>query len=90
MIPIFVECATNPLDGSGWWKTVEHPFQTLAACFEIKAALDSGNVETFESDLPIYQESIFNFGHFSNFFVPIFRQTVSAVAKNQKIPKTLI
>ena len=79
LIPVMIESATDPINGAGWWRTTERPFQTLAACFEIKAALDSGNVETFESNLPVYQDGTCNgYQHWS----AIGRDTTGALASN--------
>src|SRR5690606_2131173 len=34
------DSATSPLGGSRWWLDGEDPWQCLAACFELKAALE--------------------------------------------------
>jgi DNA-directed RNA polymerase len=52
--------ATNPLGDSAWWLTAENPWQCLAACYEIKAALDSGDPARFVSYLPIHQDGTCN------------------------------
>ena len=55
LLPAMIDSAKRPLDGAQWWMTAEKPFQTLAACIEISNALDSGNTETYESGVPVYQ-----------------------------------
>ena len=54
------DSAENPLNGNKWWQTAENPFQALATCREIINAIDSGNVETYESSLPIHQDGSCN------------------------------
>jgi DNA-directed RNA polymerase len=50
----------NPLQGSRWWNEAENPFQALAVCYEIVAALESGDPESFESSLPVHQDGSCN------------------------------
>jgi len=50
----------NPLDGKRWWLTAGHPWQCLAACIELKAALDSPVPEKYVSHLPIQQDGTCN------------------------------
>ena len=69
-----IDSAKRPLDGAQWWMTAEKPFQTLAACIEISNALDSGNTETYESGVPVYQfgflkKWLFYFSVFEIFFL---------------------
>lgn len=54
------ECATNPLGGSRWWLNAEDPWQFLAACMELKKALDSPDPTKFISHLPIHQDGTCN------------------------------
>lgn len=54
------ESATNPLDGSRWWLQAEDPWQCLAACFELKAALESPDPTKFVSSLPVHQDGTCN------------------------------
>lgn len=54
------DSATNPLDGRGWWKKADDPWQCLATCMELKAALDSPDPTKFESGLPIHQDGTCN------------------------------
>ena len=55
-----VDSAKNSLNGKRWWATAEEPFQALAACLEIVAALESGDPETFLSDLPVHMDGSCN------------------------------
>ena len=50
----------HPLDGKRWWLTAGHPWQCLAACIELKAALDSPVPEKYISRLPIQQDGTCN------------------------------
>lgn len=50
----------RPLEGRRWWLQAEGPFQALAACAEIIAAIDSGNPATFMSSLPVHQDGSCN------------------------------
>lgn len=54
------DSASNPLKGKRWWLTAEDPWQCLAACFELKAALDSPDPTKFVSSLPIHQDGTCN------------------------------
>jgi len=55
-----IDSAKKPLDGKRWWATVEEPYQALAACIEIVAAIESGDPETFMSDLPVHMDGSCN------------------------------
>lgn len=50
----------QPLDGKRWWLTAGHPWQCLAACIELKAALDSPVPEKYISRLPVQQDGTCN------------------------------
>jgi DNA-directed RNA polymerase len=50
----------NPLTGRRWWLQTEDAWQTLAACFELTAALDSPDPTKFVSHLPIQQDGSCN------------------------------
>ncbi|KAF2152358.1 DNA/RNA polymerase, partial [Myriangium duriaei CBS 260.36] len=50
----------NPLTGKGWWMKSDDPWQTLAACFELTAALESPDPTKFVSHLPIQQDGTCN------------------------------
>lgn len=54
------ETATNPLGGSRWFLTAEDPWQFLAACIELKNALESPDPEKFVSKLPVHQDGTCN------------------------------
>ncbi|EPZ32783.1 DNA-directed RNA polymerase, phage-type domain-containing protein [Rozella allomycis CSF55] len=47
-----IRSATQPLDHT-WWQSAENPFQFLAACIEYKNCIESGNVESYESAMPM-------------------------------------
>lgn len=59
-LPDIYDSATNPLDGNRWWLKSEDAWQTLAACYELKAALDSPDPTKFVSTLPIHQDGTCN------------------------------
>ncbi|TAQ91654.1 hypothetical protein B7494_g48 [Chlorociboria aeruginascens] len=54
------DSATNSLDGDRWWLEAEDPWQCLAACIELKSALDSPDPASFVSSLPIHQDGTCN------------------------------
>ncbi|KUI55946.1 DNA-directed RNA polymerase, mitochondrial [Cytospora mali] len=54
------DSASNPLTGKRWWLEAEDPWQCLAACFELKAALDSPDPTKFVSHLPVHQDGTCN------------------------------
>ncbi len=54
------DSATNPLEGKRWWLKAEDPWQCLAACFELKNALDCTHPSKFVSHLPIHQDGTCN------------------------------
>ncbi|KAJ3562544.1 hypothetical protein NPX13_g8531 [Xylaria arbuscula] len=55
-----VDSATNPLKGQKWWLKAEDPWQCLAACFELKAALESPDPTKFVSHLAVQQDGTCN------------------------------
>lgn len=55
-----VDSADQPLKGKKWWTKGEDPFQVLAACFEVVAAVRSGNPELYVSRLPVSQDGSCN------------------------------
>ncbi|EQK98144.1 DNA-directed RNA polymerase [Ophiocordyceps sinensis CO18] len=55
-----VASATNPLKGSRWWLQAEEPWQCLAVCFELKAALDLSDPTQYVSQLPVHQDGTCN------------------------------
>ena len=50
----------RPLDGQRWWLKAEDPWQCLAACFELKQALDLSDPTKFVSHLPVHQDGSCN------------------------------
>lgn len=60
------DTATNPFgdprpgETMKWWRGTDAPWQTLAACIELHAALESGDPERFESSLPVHQDGTCN------------------------------
>jgi DNA-directed RNA polymerase len=50
----------KPLDGRRWWMSAEDPWQCLATCMELVAALDSPNPSRFVSHLPVHQDGTCN------------------------------
>ncbi|XP_050347708.1 DNA-directed RNA polymerase, mitochondrial [Nymphalis io] len=55
-----LDSADNPLDGEGWWKESEEPWQTLACCMEIANAVRSPNPEEYECGFPVHQDGSCN------------------------------
>ncbi|KIP05682.1 hypothetical protein PHLGIDRAFT_107864 [Phlebiopsis gigantea 11061_1 CR5-6] len=54
------DSAENPLGGRGWWKNADDPWQCLATCKELHAALHSPDPLAFESNLPVHQDGTCN------------------------------
>lgn len=54
------DSAANPLGGNRWWATAESPFQALACCIEIKAAIESGHPASYKCALPVHQDGSCN------------------------------
>ncbi|KAF2861057.1 DNA/RNA polymerase [Piedraia hortae CBS 480.64] len=54
------DSAHNPLGGRRWWLQAEDAWQTLAACFELTAAMESPDPTKFISTLPIQQDGTCN------------------------------
>lgn len=57
---LVLDSANHPLDGKGWWKEAESPWQTLAVCMEIRDALASGDPTKFCSRIPVHQDGSCN------------------------------
>lgn len=55
-----IESAERPLEGGRWWLGADDPWQALAACFELAAAVRSGDPESFPSSLPVHQDGSCN------------------------------
>ena len=43
-----------------WWQAADSPWQLLAVCYDLKAALASGDPESYMSRLPIHQDGSCN------------------------------
>ncbi|CAG8961662.1 hypothetical protein HYFRA_00006199 [Hymenoscyphus fraxineus] len=54
------DSASNPMGGDKWWLDAEDPWQCLAACMEIKSALDSPDPARYVSKLPVHQDGTCN------------------------------
>ncbi|KAL8932511.1 MAG: hypothetical protein Q9211_006275, partial [Gyalolechia sp. 1 TL-2023] len=54
------DSASKPLDGQGWWLQAEDPWQCLAACKELRNALESPDPQAFVSKLAIHQDGTCN------------------------------
>ncbi|EEY15193.1 DNA-directed RNA polymerase [Verticillium alfalfae VaMs.102] len=59
LVNIF-DSASKPMEGNRWWLKAEDPWQCLAACFELKAALESPEPTKFVSHLPVHQDGTCN------------------------------
>jgi DNA-directed RNA polymerase len=54
------DSASNPLGGKRWWLTAEDAWQCLAACIELRDALESADPTKFISHLPVHQDGTCN------------------------------
>ncbi|CAK7270758.1 DNA-directed RNA polymerase [Sporothrix epigloea] len=54
------DSARNPLHGKRWWLEAEDPWQCLAACMELTAALEMPDPTQFVSHLPVHQDGTCN------------------------------
>ncbi|KAL3240124.1 DNA-directed RNA polymerase [Nakaseomyces bracarensis] len=54
------DSAENPLNGKGWWKTADKPWQALATCMELNEAYKLENPEDFISHQPVHQDGTCN------------------------------
>ncbi|KAK8846742.1 hypothetical protein IAR55_005829 [Kwoniella newhampshirensis] len=54
------DSADHPLKGNRWWLKAEDPWQCLATCFELAAALRSPEPTLYESSLPVHQDGTCN------------------------------
>lgn len=50
------DSALRPLDGGCWWKEAESPWQCLAVCTDLVAAVDSPDPTKYLSCLPVHQD----------------------------------
>jgi len=60
IIDDIVDSAEYPLTGRMWWAKSEEPWQTLAACKEVRNALASGDTASFVSRFPVHQDGSCN------------------------------
>ncbi|KAL8747250.1 MAG: hypothetical protein Q9184_007627, partial [Pyrenodesmia sp. 2 TL-2023] len=54
------DSANKPLDGQRWWLEAEDPWQCLAACKELRNALNSPDPHSFVSKLAVHQDGTCN------------------------------
>ncbi|KAI5240627.1 DNA/RNA polymerase [Aureobasidium subglaciale] len=54
------DSVANPLGGRRWWLESEDAWQTLAACYELKAAMDQEDPTKYISYLPVHQDGTCN------------------------------
>ncbi|CAN0414773.1 unnamed protein product [Pylaiella littoralis] len=54
------DSALRPLDGECWWKGADSPWQCLAVCTDLTAALDSPDPTKYLSCLPVHQDGSCN------------------------------
>ncbi|XP_022336971.2 DNA-directed RNA polymerase, mitochondrial-like [Crassostrea virginica] len=60
LMPDIMDSADKPLEGGKWWQTSDEPFQTLAACMEVTAAMRSEDHTQFVSYFPTHQDGSCN------------------------------
>ncbi|KAL4707894.1 hypothetical protein ACJJTC_010329, partial [Scirpophaga incertulas] len=60
IMDLILDSADRPLDGKGWWKKSEEPWQTLACCMEIANAVRSPNPEEYMCGFPVHQDGSCN------------------------------
>ncbi|KAL8913843.1 MAG: hypothetical protein Q9171_001447 [Xanthocarpia ochracea] len=54
------DSASSPLKGGRWWLQAENPWQCLAACKELRNALESPDAQGYVSKLAIHQDGTCN------------------------------
>ncbi|KAI9061872.1 DNA/RNA polymerase [Trametes sanguinea] len=54
------DSAERPLEGRQWWTKADDPWQCLAACMELRSALESPDPEAYECALPVHQDGTCN------------------------------
>jgi len=54
------DVVNDPFDKNQWWMDADDPFQALATCHEIVAAIESGDAESYECSLPLHQDGSCN------------------------------
>lgn len=55
-----LDSADNPLDGRRWWQESEYPWQTLACCKEVTAAVRSEDHTQYINHMPVHQDGSCN------------------------------
>lgn len=60
IIDDIIDSADNPLNGRRWWAESDEPWQTLACCMEITAAIRSPDPKKFLSHFPVHQDGSCN------------------------------
>lgn len=48
------------LQGNRWWQKADDPWQCLAACTELRSALESPDPHAYESNFPVHQDGTCN------------------------------
>ena len=59
-LPDIIDSATTGIHGKRWWLGAEDPWQCLAACVDLKAALDLPDPTRYRSQLAIHQDGTCN------------------------------
>ncbi|KAK2465507.1 hypothetical protein APHAL10511_002399 [Amanita phalloides] len=54
------ESATKPLEDRRWWAKADDPWQCLATCMDLHAALESGDPHAYMSSQPVHQDGTCN------------------------------
>ena len=65
ILDLILDSANNPFEGERWWLDSDEPLQTLAACFEIRNAIEFAKcsnqcVDDYKCHLPIHQDGSCN------------------------------
>ncbi|XP_033764314.1 DNA-directed RNA polymerase, mitochondrial-like isoform X2 [Pecten maximus] len=60
MMDKILDSADSPLDGEQWWLESDEPWQTLACCKEIAAAIRSEDHTQYVSHFPVHQDGSCN------------------------------
>ena len=53
-------CVDDPFGKNRWWMNLDDPFQGMATCNEIVAAIDSGDPESYECALAVHMDGSCN------------------------------
>jgi len=54
------DSALNPTEGRKWWTQADDPWQCLAVCIDLHAALESPNPTEYMSKIPVHQDGTCN------------------------------